>query len=257
MLRDYNSEGVIDMIYNVKGKQLSYGESIGILLLENFVPFIPGDTANATTYSYPVRFERVEGLSVEKIFNHDMKMYDALKKSAERLQYEGVKAITGDCGFMAIYQKRLMNELDMPIFLSSLIQLHFILQIISSHSKVLVITANKKSLTHELFEMLNISKEMQQRLSIVGLETCEEFKEAVIDEKGTIDSEKIEACVINYALEEIQQEKDVKAILLECSMLPPYAHALSKATELPIFDYITMIDYVHDALIKKEYSGHM
>lgn len=245
------------MVYKVRGKQLSYGESIGILLLENFTPFIPGDTANATTYSYPVRFERVVGLSVEKIFNHDMSMYDELKKSAEKLQYEGVRAITGDCGFMALYQKRLMSEIDMPIFLSSLIQLHFILNIISLDSKVLVITANKKSLITELFETLNITKEMQQRLHIVGLETCPEFKEAVIEEKGTLDSKKIEECVIQSALQAMQQDKKVKAILLECSMLPPYASALSEATDLPIFDYITMIDYVHDAIIKKHYSGHM
>ena len=245
------------MIYKVQGRQLSYGESIGILLLENFVPFIPGDTANATTYSYPVRFERVEGLSVERIFNHDMSMYDELKKSALRLQREGVRAITGDCGFMALYQKRLMSEIDMPIFLSSLIQLHFILNIISPDSKVAIITANKKSLISELFETLNITKEMQQRIHIEGLETCPEFKEAVIEEKGTLDSSLMEECVVNSALKAQEEGSNVKAILLECSLLPPYAKQVAEATGLPVFDYITMIDYVHEAIIKKNYSGHM
>ena len=245
------------MIYKVQGRQLSYGESIGILLLENFTPFIPGDTANATTYSYPVRFERVDGLSVEKIFNHDMSMYDQLKKSALRLQSEGVKAITGDCGFMALYQKRLMSELDMPIFLSSLIQLHFILNIISPEGKVAIITANKKSLIPELFETLNITKEMQHRLHIEGLEDCPEFKESVIEEKGTLDSSLIQECVVSSAIKALGEDKNVKAILLECSMLPPYAKQVAQATNLPVFDYITMIDYVHDAIIKKSYSGHM
>ncbi len=245
------------MIYEVKGRQVSYGESIGILLLENYVPFIPGDTANATTYSYPVRFERVEGLSVEKIFNHDMSMYEVLKESALRLVADGVKAITGDCGFMALYQKRLMEDLDLPIFLSSLIQLHFILNIISRKEKVAVITANKKALTIELLEVLNITPAMRERLVIVGLEECPEFKEAVIEEKGTLDDVLIEKCVVDASLSAMKEDDRVKAILLECSLLPPYAKSVGDATHLPVFDYITMIDYVHDAIIKKNYHGHM
>ncbi|NCB01898.1 MAG: aspartate/glutamate racemase family protein [Spirochaetia bacterium] len=245
------------MIYKVQGRQVSYGESIGILLLENFTPFIPGDTANATTYSYPVRFERVEGLSVERIFNHDMSMYEVLKESALKLQSDGVKAITGDCGFMALYQKRLIEELDMPIFLSSLIQLHFILNIIAPSDKVAIITANKGALIPQLFETLNITKEMQQRVHIVGLEDCKEFKESVIDEKGTLDSTLIEECTVQRSVEAVKENNKVKAILLECSMLPPYAKSVQEATQLPVFDYITMINYVHDAIIKKHPVGHM
>ena len=56
------------MRYHVRGDQVSYGESIGILLLENFVPYVPGDTANATTYRDPVSFMRVPGLAGEPIF---------------------------------------------------------------------------------------------------------------------------------------------------------------------------------------------
>ena len=48
------------MIYRVKNRQVSYGEAIGIILLENYAPFIPGDVANASTYDSPVRFQRVE-----------------------------------------------------------------------------------------------------------------------------------------------------------------------------------------------------
>ena len=39
----------------VKG-QASYGEAIGILMLDTFCPFIQGDVGNAASFQYPVRF---------------------------------------------------------------------------------------------------------------------------------------------------------------------------------------------------------
>jgi len=33
------------------------------------------------------------------------------------------------------------------------------------------------------------------------------------------------------------------AILLECSLLPPYAKGVADKTGLPVFDYMTMIDF--------------
>jgi hypothetical protein len=53
------------MIYRIKPGQVSYGEAIGILLLDSEAPFIPGDVANATTYPFPVRFQRVAGIDGE------------------------------------------------------------------------------------------------------------------------------------------------------------------------------------------------
>jgi hypothetical protein len=54
------------MIYTTPKGQVSSGEAIGILLLETSVPFIPGDVANATTYPFPVRFQKVKGFSVRR-----------------------------------------------------------------------------------------------------------------------------------------------------------------------------------------------
>lgn len=53
------------------------------------------------------------------------------------------------------------------------------------------------------------------------------------------------------------KEKQIEAILLECSVLPAYARAVSQETKLPVFNYITMANYVFLALVKKIYSGFM
>jgi hypothetical protein len=114
------------MIYRVKGRQVSYGEAIGIILLENYAPFIPGDVANATTYDFPVRFQRVENFSVERIFKHDMSLLDPVLEAGRALVGEGVRAVTGDCGFMVIYQEQLAAALEVPVFMSSLLQIPFL-----------------------------------------------------------------------------------------------------------------------------------
>jgi hypothetical protein len=45
------------------------------------------------------------------------------------------------------------------------------------------------------------------------------------------------------------------AILLECSMLPPYASAVQQALGLPVFDFLTMIDQFHRATHQRRYQG--
>jgi len=97
----------------VKG-QTSYGEAMGILLLDTFSPFIHGDVGNAASYEYPVRFKRIDGLTVERIFDHDVGFVEKMIAGARELEREGVKAITGDCGFMAIYQKEVKVSRDRP-----------------------------------------------------------------------------------------------------------------------------------------------
>jgi len=243
------------MLYQQKHMQVSYGEAIGILLLDSPVPFIPGDVANATTYDFPVRFKKVPGFSVKKALGKDESIYPELLKAAMDLKSNGVRAVTGDCGFMALHQNRLKQDLKIPVFLSSLFQLPFIRHIIADSEKIGIITANAKSLTPKFLEAIGIQQVSD--LVVEGLENCPEFKTAVLDEKGMLDSKKIQEEVIQAAINLKSKENRVKVILLECSVLPPYAQAIQKATGLPVFDYVTMINYMFNAVVKKTYKGFM
>jgi hypothetical protein len=51
--------------------------------------------------------------------------------------------------------------------------------------------------------------------------------------------------------------EDIQALLMECSLLPPYGAAIQAAVNLPVFDYITMINFVFSAVVKQEYRGFM
>ena len=118
------------MRYVTKNRQVSYGESIGILLLDSVIPFIPGDVANDTT-------------AVGK----DDTVYADLLTAARDLAANGVRAVTGDCGFMAIHQQRLQNDLGLPVFLSSLLQIPFIRHLVPAGTGIGILTADSQGLT--------------------------------------------------------------------------------------------------------------
>ncbi len=243
------------MLYHQKSRQVSYGEAIGILLLDSPVPFIPGDVANATTYDYPVRFKKVQGFSVEKALGKDESIYPDLLNAARDLKENGVRAVTGDCGFMALHQNRLKQDLGIPVFLSSLLQIPFIRQVIADNGIIGIITASKQNLTPSFLKLMGIQD--MSGIVIEGLENSQASKTAILDEKGSLDTEKIQAEVVSAAKILAEEENNVKAVLLECSVLPPYAHAVQEETGLPVFDYITMVNFVFSAVVKKTYKGFM
>lgn len=243
------------MIYHARKGQQSYGEAIGILLIDYFAPFVPGDVGNATTYSYPVRYKVIEGWTFEQLCSKDKKMRDKVIEAAKELEREGVRAITGDCGYMAQYQQELAKELNVPVFMSSLLQVPFISRMLDSEEKVGIVCANSAALDDSLLEAMGINKSYP--IYIKGLENKEHFHQAVIVENGTLDTNKMEEEVVSAVKELVQEDPKVKAILLECSMLPPYGAAVQEAVNLPVFDFITMIDYVYTAVVKKRFNGFL
>ncbi|MCA1784473.1 MAG: aspartate/glutamate racemase family protein [Desulfobacteraceae bacterium] len=241
------------MKYTIKNQQVSYGEAMGILLLDSVIPFIPGDVANATTYDFPVRFKKVPGFTVARALGKDDSVYDDLLAAARDLAANGVRAVTGDCGFMALHQQRLQQDLGLPVFLSSLLQIPFIRHLVPAGSGIGIITADSRSPTPAFLEAIGIPPGPD--LVIQGLETCPEFASAVLEEKGSLDADKIQDEVTAAALD--LGTRGAGAILLECSVLPPYARAVHQATGLPVFDYVTMINYVFTALEPRRFNGFM
>jgi len=243
------------MIYRVgKPGQAWYGESIGILILDASYPCVPGNVGNASTFSFPVRYEKVQGASIDRLLNkQDPELVTPFIQAARNLRDVGVKAITGACGFMAFFQQEVAASVDIPIFLSSLLQIPFIHQI--TGKKVGIITANASCLTPKHFQATGIPQSLP--MVIAGMENQTEFREAVLEEKGSLDSSRIEQEVVQVAKELVASNPDVGAILLECSDLPPYAKAIQKEVDLPVFDFFTMINYVHTAYVQLPFTGFM
>ncbi len=240
-------------IYRSRRKSQSWaGETIGILVLDCSYPFIPGNVANATTYDFPVRFAVVDGATNSRlIYDADESLIAPYEAAARQLESEGVMAITGACGFMALLQGHIAAAVDVPVFLSSLLQVPLMHQI--TGKRVGIICADKSKLTQEHFGAVGVAPDTP--LALAGMEEMPAFTQAVFQPDGLWDDEAIRAEVIEAAEQLVGTNGDIGSILLECSDLPPYATDVQRATGLPVFDFTTMIDYVHSSLARTRFSG--
>jgi len=154
---------------------------------------------------------------------------------------------------MALFQREVAAAVRVPVFLSSLSQIPFLHAI--TRRRVGIITADADALTPGHFDALGISADIP--LAVGDMKAQKEFREAILEERGTLDSSLIEQEVVEVAIDLARQYPDIGALLLECSDLPPYAHAVQAHTRLPVFDFITMIRYVASSLLHRPYDGFM
>jgi aspartate/glutamate racemase len=240
--------------YKVRTNADSYGFAIGILLIDCSTPFIPGDVGNASTYNYPVLYKTVAGVTLERLINQgDESLIDNIIEAAKYLENMGVKAITSDCGYMVRYQKKVADAVNIPVILSSLVQLPMLELSMGNQQKIGIICANKQRLTHNLLGIAGLRD--TDNVVVYGLEDQPNFRDPILDETGTLEPHKIEKEIVDTALKMLEKHPEIGPILLECSNLPPYASAVQQATGRLVFDYTSLIDNYFNAATRKPFSG--
>ena len=232
----------------------TYGHAVGILLLDYRGPFIPGDVGNATSYGYPVLYKLVKGLTFERVKAGDQSVIDDIVEAAQELERFGVRAISSDCGFLVKYQADVAKAVNVPVCMSSLMQIPFLSAMLASSRPVGCLTAARRALGNQVLEMAGIKSEIN--VVVHGMEDYEHFRTSILEEGGELDSDLIEEEVVAEACKMRELHPDMGAIVLECSLMPPYSSAVQKATGLPVFDFITMIDYCHAGTHQKPYDGY-
>jgi Asp/Glu/hydantoin racemase len=230
------------------------GYSVGIVYIENVhYPMMPGNVVNAYTYDFPVRMMAVPNLTNDRLFNADPTIADDIIATAKHMvEKEGVRAICSACGFFGNFHKQVAAAVNVPVAMSSLVQLPWIKALLKPDQKVGILTANGAALTPQLFE--NCGVKDYDNIVVRGMEHSENFA-AVVDMRGHFDNGKARDEVVGAALDLFKEEGDIGAILLECSDMPPYAAAIQEATQLPVFDFITLIKWLHNGTTQRPYCG--
>jgi hypothetical protein len=222
--------------------------------MESYMPFPPGCPGNASTFSFPVRYEVVRGANMERlVYQGDPDLLQPFVDAGWKLVEEGVKAITGNCGFMVLYHDFMAKEFPVPVFMSSLLQLPFISRLLKPGEKVGIVTANGKTLTEKHLEIATNGIDIP--VAVAGLEDQPCFYDTIHAEKGTLDFDKVEQEVVQVTQGLVQENDGVRAILFECTDLPPYAAAVQEAVGLPVFDFSTLVNYVFSALVRRRFDG--
>ena len=228
------------------------GHAVGIIHLEVWYPLLPGNVVNATTYSFPVRYKGLQGGNQALIHAGDPRAIDLIVEAGRELQREGVRAIAGACGYLGNYQREVASALDVPVFLSSLLQVPAIYRSLKPDQRVGIMCADGPALTSRLLEACGVTSDIP--IAVMGLEDQPEFG-SILHSRGEFHYDLLEREVVSSAQRLIQESPDVGAILLECSDLPPFAWAIQRAVQRPVFDFITMINWVYHSVAQRPYAG--
>jgi Asp/Glu/hydantoin racemase len=240
------------VIHQMPGQMIG-GHSVGIIVLNVGYPLIPGNVANATTYPFPVRYEVVEGADIPSLLAGDRSVLAPSLRAAEKLVGDGCRAIVGACGYFAKFQREMAEALPVPVFMSSLCQVPMIAGALRPSERLGIVCASKPSLDAATLAFAGVAPDAP--IVVYGMEESVEFRTSILEGKGWMDNAQVGAEVVDMAVRLARENPDVRALLLECSDMPPYAKAVQDATGLPVWDFITLIDWIHDGVVKRAFTG--
>ena len=130
-----------------------------------------------------------------------------------------------------------------PVIMSSLCALPSIVCAYAKHERIAIFTANGDSLQpmrQLLRDECGVDPE-DQRFVIVGCQDVPGFEAVALGER--VDVEKCTPHIVKLAQDIVAKHAGtstpIRAIVFECTELPPYSDAVRAATKLPVCDAIT------------------
>lgn len=241
-----------------------YGMGIGIILLNDAYPGFPGDVRNASAFPYPIQYEIAEGVTNKTLVydNDPAQCREAVVNAAKKLERLGCRAIAAECGYFAFFQKDVAAAVDVPVFMSSLLQIPFIQQVIGPKKSVGIICAQKQFLSDRHLE--NVGVQPGPNILIAGAQ--DEYNVTEFDnlwnplkrpKRPEAYYDKAEQQMIDCARAFVEKNPQIGAIMLECTGMQPFARAIQRELDLPVFSWGTILDYAYSVVNHRDYYGHV
>ena len=238
----------------VHGGYSFYGQPLGILLLDGKIPRISGDIGNAWTFPYPVRYKVIQNVEFHNVSaGLTQEELEKFCKAASELEKEGCRAITTSCGFLGAYQKEISSAVRIPVITSALMQIPWILSTLSVNKKVGVISSNQSNINDRLLNSLGIKRE---DIIVTGLDGSPSFA-SMHGKNPSFDPEALCKEALSASEVFMQNRDEIGAIVLECTNLVPYSKAIQDYTELPVFDIITLSNFICSSVCHHDYSNNI
>ncbi len=240
-----------------------YGMGLGIILLDEVSPAFPGDMRNPSAYSFPIQYEIARGVNNQTLVHSEDKSFcvDPLRRAARKLEQMGCRAIVTECGYSAYFQKALAECVDVPVFASSLLQVAWARQLLGTHQVVGVIVAFEQQITPAHLQAVGVGADTDYVLT--GAWEAGKFNE-LMNMAGHPDStmrrgqyEKIEKDLVDLAQDFCRKHANMGALVLECSLMQPFARAIQRTIDIPVFSWGTLLDYAYSVVAHRDYYGHV
>jgi hypothetical protein len=234
-----------------KGNLSPDGPILGILRLD-CEPFdIPGLIACNDTFPFARRCKVVKGATVEKMTSGCQELVDPILKAARELEGEGAAAIMGECGFMSLFQKPLQESVNVPVFTSSLLLVPLVYKMIPPSQRIGIITFRSDSLGEAHFQGSGWSSN-DIPITVYGVEDQSAWQ-LILTPEHPYHGNDLERQLMDVCKRLVRKNKDLGAIVLECAIMPVWAHNIQAETGLPVFDITTLANLVYESFSRKPF----
>jgi hypothetical protein len=227
--------------------------SIGVICLETSFVKIPGHIRNRRTFGFHVVYKVVAGATPDRVVSQaDRRLLGPFIGAARELESDGVAAITGACGFLALFQRELADSVSIPLYSSSLIQLPMVHRMIRSDRKVGLLVASKDALTPGHLEAIGAES---VPVCIAGMSRRPEFRDVILEgQRAELDAGRLEREVLAEVGQLADGNPDLGALIIECTDLVPFSHAIQARIGVPVFDIVTLTQMVHLSLSRQPFT---
>jgi hypothetical protein len=237
---------------------------LGIIILDDVYPGFPGDVRNASAYPFPIQYEIAEGVDIQALVWREDKSpcLAPIRRAAGKLESMGCRAIAAECGYFAYFQKEIAASVSVPVFMSSLLQVPLAQQIVGADRVVGILVARSQFMTDAHLRSVGIR--MGSNYVLAGAEDdgrIPEFENLwnahIRPDPPEATYEKAEAQFLEVAVDFYREHPDMGAMVLECTGMQPFARALQREIDIPIFSWGTVLDYAYSVVVHRDYYGHV
>lgn len=228
---------------------------LGVLKVNSIFPRPPGDVASLGSWNIPVKVKTVTKSSVYEVVetsnDYDPAFVQAWIDSARELIEEGAVAIVTSCGFLAALHPVLQAEFPLtPIGTSSLLQIPSAQQLIAPGKRIGVITFNGDVLGERHLKAVGADP----TTPIVGVTGSFQTMIKTDDPNYNYDLETFNKEHVEAAKKLMTENDNIGGIVLECANMGPFRHAIRKATGLPVWDIVTLGNFVYDVGLSRSFQ---
>jgi hypothetical protein len=253
-------------IQTIKARRghVAYGMGLGIMLLDDVYPGFPGDVRNASAYDFPIQYEIVTGVDIQALcYAADKSACLApILTAAQKLERMGCRAIAAECGYFALFQREVAGSVDIPVFMSSLLQVPLMQQVVGRGNKVGILCGDRSVLTPVHLAAVGI--DLESNIVIAGAEddySSPEFESLWVPSRRPAipcaNFAAAEANMIEICKDLRRKHPDMKALLFECTGFQPFARAVQREIDIPLFTWSTLLEYAYSVVVHRDFYGHV
>lgn len=226
-----------------------HGITLGILMLDTGFQRVPGDIGHAGSWPFPVQYGVVRGVHGAQVVDGAPDVLEPFVAAAEALTRLGVDGIVTSCGFLIRHQRALSARCAVPLATSSLLQIPSVTALLAPDKRVGVLCAKPDALGREHFEAIGVRDD----LPVGGLSSDSRFLHDLSHDAGSVDAARHAQEVLAAARILCRTHPDIGAIVSECTNFAPYSALLADALGLPVFDVISLGEWLHAGLTPRRF----